>query len=109
MGMKPGESGNPDGRPKLVTELQLKALGIAEEALSILAKIMRGEGVDRSIGHLQLAAAQAILDRGLGKSSQAIALDLNLSDRELIELRDRYEQIAKHSGKLIEHDPNEAK
>jgi len=108
---KPGESGNPDGRPRLVTELQLKALGIAEEALGILATLM---DINPSIAHIQLAAAQAVLDRGLGKSSQAIALDLNLnkrlselSDKELIELKERYETIAKRAPKLIEHDPQE--
>ena len=50
---------------------------------------------------LRLAAANAILDRGVGKAAQSVGLDLNLtkkldelSDDELISLRDRYAALS---------------
>jgi len=59
---------------------------------------------------LRLAAANAILDRGVGKAAQSVAPDLNLtkkldelSDDELIALRDRYAALATGAPKLIEH------
>ena len=75
---------------------------------------MRGEGVDRSIAHLRLTAAEAILNRGVGKAAQQIAVDLNLdkkltelTDAELLELSERYRALSK-LVQVIEHDRNEA-
>src|SRR5262249_29536557 len=58
---------------------------------------------------LRLSAASMILDRGVGKAAQSVALDLNLtkkldelSDDELIALRDRYAALATGAPKVIE-------
>ena len=55
-------------------------------------------------------AANAIIERGVGKAAQSVALDLNLrgkldelSDDELIKLRDRYAALATGAPRLIEH------
>ena len=84
------------------------------EALLVLRDIMRGEGLDKSIAHLRLTAAEAILNRGVGKAAQQIAVDLNLdkkltelTDAELLELSERYKALNK-PVQVIEHDPDEA-
>ena len=62
----------------------------------MLVALMRENDGSKSAA-LRLSAASQILDRGVGKAAQSVALDLNLtkkldemSDDELIALRDRY-------------------
>jgi hypothetical protein len=62
-----GPSPNPGGRPKGAQQIQNRALEMCTRALELLGEIMDGK-VDKSIGHLQLAAAQAVLDRGVGRA-----------------------------------------
>ena len=72
--------------------------------------IMRKNDGSKSVA-LRLAAASQILDRGLGRAAQSVALDLNLtkkldelSDDELVALRDRYAALSGAAApKLIEH------
>lgn len=64
---KPGVSGNPNGRPKKAQQIVEKAQDNAEKALEALIKLM-GSDDER----VKLAAAMAILDRGLGKPKQTI-------------------------------------
>ena len=59
---------------------------------------------------LRMAAANSILDRGIGKAAQSVALDLNLnrslgelSDDELVALRDRYAALTTAAPALLEH------
>jgi HEAT repeat protein len=66
---KPGQSGNPNGRPKVVAEVRDLARQYAPEALSTLADIMRDS---KSPPAARVAAASAVLDRGYGKPSQYI-------------------------------------
>ena len=71
---------------------------------------MRKNDGSKSVA-LRLAAASQILDRGLGRAAQSVALDLNLtkkldelSDDQLIALRDRYAALSGTAApKLIEH------
>jgi hypothetical protein len=79
-------------------------------ALELLGEIMDGK-VDKSIGHLQLAAAQAVLDRGVGKAGQNIAMQIDVRKRlselsrdELLALRENYLAATRPDPKLIEHD-----
>jgi hypothetical protein len=104
-----GPSPNPRGRPKGAQQIQNRALEMCTRALELLGEIMDGK-VDKSIGHLQLAAAQAILDRGVGRAGQslAIAIDIRkklseLTHGELIALRENY--LAATKPKLIEMEP----
>jgi hypothetical protein len=108
-GWKPGQSGNPDGRPKGSSAVQLRCLQYCNEAVDTLRDLMRENDGSKSDA-LRLAAANAILDRGVGKAAQSVALDLNLrgkldelSDDELVALRDRYAALVTGAPKLIEH------
>ena len=67
MTFKPGQSGNPGGRPKENNEIKELALKHCPAAIERLAKLMH----DRS-GRTAVAACQALLDRGLGKPAQAL-------------------------------------
>src|SRR5262245_43372221 len=67
-GFLPGQSGNPGGRPKLLTEVQHRTLSFCHEALDVVVSFMRGER-DKT-DYLRLQAAQSILDRGVGRAAQ---------------------------------------
>ena len=67
----PGISGNPGGRPPEVGDVRELAREYTEEAVATLVDLMRHARSDAARG----AAAQALLDRGYGKSV-AVALDV---------------------------------
>jgi len=85
---KPGQSGNPAGRPKSIT---------LSEALRLeLAKVLPNDTQERTFAELiaqqlvkaaatgNILAAKEIADRTEGKPKQAIAMDMNVTDwREL--------------------------
>src|SRR5215813_6692205 len=112
-GQRAGEpSRNPSGRPKGSSAVQLRCLQYCNEAVDVVRDLMRENDGSKSAA-LRLAAARGILDRGLGRAAQSVALDLNLtkkldelSDDELIALRDRYAALSGAAPKLIEHLPN---
>ena len=115
-GQRAGEpSRNPAGRPRGAQEIQNRALAMCDRALELLGEIMDGR-VDKSIGHLQMSAAMAVLDRGCGKAGQslAIAVDLRkriseLSHEELLQLREKYmAAVGPEPTKLIEHNENQS-
>ncbi len=64
---KPGQSGNPNGRPKKAQQIVEKAQDNAETALKALIELMSSDDE-----RVKLQAAMAILDRGLGKPKQTI-------------------------------------
>ena len=66
---EPGQSGNPNGRPKVDFEVRDAARLLGMEAVEKLAALMRGE--DPRIAQ---AAANALLDRGFGKPAQSVEL-----------------------------------
>ena len=66
-----GVSGNPGGRPQEVGDVREMARDHTEEAIKTLVDLMRHAKSDAARG----AAAQALLDRGYGKSV-AVALDV---------------------------------
>jgi hypothetical protein len=63
---KPGQSGNPNGRPKEAFHVRDLARGHTEEAITTLVTIMRSSKQDKA----RAQAAQALLDRGWGKPIQ---------------------------------------
>lgn len=65
-----GQSGNPGGRPKEAAEVKALAIGYSVEAIHKLHSLMGSP--DEKI---QLAASIAMMDRGLGKPTQAISGD----------------------------------
>lgn len=69
MAFQKGQSGNPGGRPKEDAEVKALARSAGPEAIEKLVELMRCDEKRTA-----LAAAQALLDRGYGKPSQAVEL-----------------------------------
>ena len=72
---RPGQSGNPNGRPKVVADVQNVAREHSSEAIETLAGIMRDP---KAPAAARISAASALLDRGYGKPSQAIDATTNV-------------------------------
>ena len=66
---KPGQSGNPGGRPKEVGHVRELARRHTPEAIETLAAIMRTSKSDTS----RVAAAQALLDRAWGHPTVSLS------------------------------------
>lgn len=82
---KPGQSGNPGGKPKLAPTVRqaladAKALAqpLAAEAIGTLSQVMTNPKTPPAA---RVSAAIAILDRGYGKPPQAIDATLTVFDR----------------------------
>ena len=73
MAFKPGQSGNPGGRPKGQSEIVKAAQRHGKDAIKRLVELMSDE--DSAV---QVKACQVILDRGYGKAPQSIDLPLGL-------------------------------
>lgn len=68
----PGVSGNPSGRPAVVTELQKLAREHTTAALQVLIDVMGNRGAAPAA---RVAAATALLDRGYGRPSTAVLIE----------------------------------
>jgi hypothetical protein len=66
---KPGQSGNPNGRPRVLADVQNTAREHSSEAIETLAGIMRNPKVPAAA---RISAACALLDRGYGKPLQTV-------------------------------------
>ena len=81
-----GVSGNPGGRPKVLSDVQELARQRSPEAINTLAKIMQNEKAPPAA---RVVAANSLLDRGYGKPTQPISQTLTkidpstMSDAEL--------------------------
>lgn len=84
---KPGQSGNPNGRPKKVLELEQVAREASIDAFKRIIKLSKS-----SDERIALAASIALVERAAGKPKQSVAVDtkskgLNeMSTEELIAL-----------------------
>jgi hypothetical protein len=95
---RPGQSGNPNGRPRVLADVQNAAREHSTEAIGTLARIMRNP---KAPAAAQIAAACALLDRGYGKPSQAIeATNTNVvytvSDKPMTEEEWIAERVTEH-------------
>lgn len=72
---KPGQSGNPSGRPKESYRISDLAKEHTEEALTTLVEIVRDKKAPHSA---RVHAATALLDRAWGKPVQSINLDAQI-------------------------------
>jgi uncharacterized protein DUF5681 len=73
MPWKPGQSGNPSGRPKINPELRDLARRHTKIALTALVEIARDAKAPPAA---RVAAANALLDRGYGRPMQAVDLEV---------------------------------
>lgn len=80
---RPGESGNPGGRPKVKGEIRELAQKHGPAALECLVALMKSKNQ-----RVAVAAAQAILDRAYGRPAQAIQLDGDLAIRGSLIIKD---------------------
>jgi hypothetical protein len=85
---KPGQSGNPAGKPKVIIEVVQAARERTVQAIETLEKIMLDP---KATGSARVSAAVAILERGWGKAPQTMTVKRDgelkdLSDAELIAL-----------------------
>jgi len=67
---KPGQSGNPRGRPKADFDIQAIAKAHTHEAIKALVLSLQDE-------RTRVPAAVALLDRGWGKPSQSLDINSN--------------------------------
>lgn len=65
---RPGQTGNPGGRPKAATDVVKLARDGSEKAIKRLVKL-----IDSEEDRVALAAAVAVLDRAVGKPAQTVA------------------------------------
>jgi hypothetical protein len=94
-GFVSGQSGNPGGRPKSIASLTIESRKYAFDAIRTLARITKSGRSETA----RIAAAVALLDRGFGRPSQSVEMNLTadmvskriseLSDRELTMLEQR--------------------
>ena len=88
MPFEKGKSGNPGGRPKEDTEVRKLAREHGVDAVKKLVELLScGEG------RTEMAAANALLDRGFGKPAQS----LTVSGDEDAPLVTRIERVIKNT------------
>lgn len=83
---KPGQSGNPGGKPRTAAEVVLFARDRSMAAMQVLEEVMLDK---KESGSVRVAAANSFLDRAWGKPSQAVSIKdpvEDLSDAELLAL-----------------------
>ena len=72
---KKGQSGNPNGRPKKVMEVAKVAEDNSIKAIQKMAKLL-----DSPDDRVALAAAQALLDRSMGKPKQSVEMKADVTN-----------------------------
>lgn len=77
---QPGQSGNPNGRPKKIQDAEKLAEESLEEAMKKLKKLMNSDNEK-----VALAAAQTLIDRAMGKARQSVAHTIG-KDKDVPEL-----------------------
>jgi hypothetical protein len=107
-GFAAGRSGNPGGRLAAQSRMQLAFLQHADEIRRGMLAIWRNAEAPL---HVRLQAGREILDRGLGKAQQSVALTAELglnqnldtaSDEQLVQYAETYVAAITASPALIE-------
>jgi len=115
---KPGQSGNPSGRPKGTRDLAgyvLESTGGGRELVNALLSIARGvmpnvpvqEGSrprkDQQVRPAdQLKAIEMLLDRGFGRSPQQLDIAHSVTDRPFANLSDETLQLLVENARQLE-------
>jgi Family of unknown function (DUF5681) len=77
---KPGQSGNPGGRPKEVAHVKELAKTYTAEAITTLAKVMRDSSAPHSA---RVKASESLLDRAWGKAEATLNVSTTDNVRDL--------------------------
>lgn len=86
---KKGESGNPNGRPKKLPELDkllADVLGEEKDGVSAAEVILKALRLKATKGDIR--AAEVLLDRGYGKAKQIIDNNINVTKPIVIDWSD---------------------
>lgn len=94
---KPGQSGNPDGRPKIYRTVVDLARKRTVRAIKVLTEIMEDAGADESA---RVKAAATLLDRGWGRAPQVLEVRRTMKPREmsLEDIRRRRDELMAEVG-----------
>ena len=96
---KPGQSGNPGGRPKIPSDVREAIRAACPAAIKLLVKVMKDEEEKTAY---RLDAAKTLLDRGYGKPMQMqdISLDVTVPVDVTAQIRRLMlkEDIEAHAG-----------
>ena len=76
-----GVSGNPKGRPRIVTDIRALAKQHGKEAFTKVLELLKSEDP-----RVAFSAAQEVLNRGYGKPAQSV--DVKIEPKELADLTD---------------------
>ena len=108
---KPGQSGNPSGRPKGTRDLAgyvLETTDGGKELVDALVAIVRGAVPNLAVQKGsrprkdQLKAIEMLLDRGFGRSPQQLDVAHSVSDRPLAHLSDETLQLLIENARQLE-------
>lgn len=77
---KPGQSGNPKGRPKEVAHVKELAREYTQEAVQTLASIMKDGAAPPAA---RVKASETLLDRAWGKAETTANVNVNKNVRDL--------------------------
>lgn len=96
---KPGQSGNPNGRPAIVRELRDLAREKTSVAMETLIEVCSDKGAPPAA---RVAAAAHILDRGYGKPTQHVSQTVRhvqkMTDDELLAYLSGAESVEASGG-----------
>lgn len=102
---KPGQSGNPGGRPKGIADVQALAREFTSDAVDTLVKVMKNT---KAPAAARVAAAAHVLDRGFGKPTQTVNATVErigqLSDDELLAFLSRVDAGNSGEGAFAEEE-----
>jgi hypothetical protein len=98
MVFKPGQSGNPGGRPAVVKDIRALARKHTREAVEALVGVVRNKKAPPAA---IVAAANSLLDRGYGR---AAASDLDGGEQLVIKIMKFADAVGSGDVKVIEHD-----
>src|SRR5271155_3491364 len=99
MKFRPGQSGNPGGRPKVLGEVQELARQRAPEIIVELARLALKAKSETA----RISAARELLDRGYGRSRQSMEISVPAGDpiRELLDDIDERERERERSRRSV--------
>ena len=101
---KPGQSGNPSGRPRLPDDLREMTRSACPDAIRYLVSVMSDDGEKTAY---RLDAAKTLLDRGYGKAMQMQdisfgvqnVVDVQAQIRRLLLKEDKITHVAEQDSK----------